>query len=225
MLDCEQLNGTAMFYESAANDHRLERDPLKACVVPRPIGWVTTISQAGIVNLAPYSFFNLVVEKPPIVMFCVNKPHAVDGGLKDSVRNVLETAEFVVNLATWDLRAAVNATAAAVPPGSNEMDLAGLQPSPSILVRPPRVRASPINLECRLHRLIELPSLRAEEPNHMVLGSVVGVHIADDIIRNGRVDITLARPIARLGYSDYSVVSETFSIERPRWPGTAPAAQ
>ena len=203
-----------MFYTCASRKHGLKYNPFKACVVPRPIGWITTISSTGAVNLAPFSFFNVVSDAPPMVMYCTNGSH-VAGGPKDSLRNVLECGEFVANLATWDLKDAVNATSADAAPGVNEMELAGLEPAPSVLGRPPRVRASPINLECTLHQVIELPPPTPPEPNFMVLGNVVGVHIDDSIVRDGLVDITLAKPIARLGYMDFAVIKDVFTMRPP----------
>ena len=128
-----------MFYETSKNDHGLPRCPFKAIVSPRPVGWVTSMSAKGEINLAPYSFFNAVSDDPPIVMFSSD-------GYKDSLTFVAETKEFVCNLATFDLRAAVVATSASFPRGINEMAEAGLTPSPSRLIRPPRVAASPAAL-------------------------------------------------------------------------------
>ena len=139
-----------MFYDAVANTHGLALDPFKALVAPRPIGWISTLSKAGVVNLAPYSFFNAVSEDPHFVMFA-------SGGRKDSQRNAEETGEFVCSLATYDLREAMSKTSAAVGPDVDEMRLAGLTPAPSRLVKPPRVAESPVAFECRYWRTIELP--------------------------------------------------------------------
>ena len=136
-----------MFYETSKNDHGLPRCPFKAIVSPRPVGWVTSMSGKGEINLAPYSFFNAVSDDPPIVMFSSD-------GYKDSLTFVAETREFVCNLATFDLRSAVVATSASFPRGINEMAEAGLTPAPSRLIRPPRVAASPAALECKLLQII-----------------------------------------------------------------------
>ena len=204
-----------MFYETARGDHGMARDPFKSLVVPRPIGWITSVDREGRVNLAPFSFFNAVAEDPAMVVFAPGgrKP---DRPIKDSRANIEATAEFVCNLATWDLREAMNATAAVLPAGADEMQAAGLTAAPSRLVRPPRVAESPVQLECKLWKVIDLPSRDREEPNCMVVGEVLGIHIADELIRNGRVDIVAARPIARLGYSEYAVVDGKFSMRRPR---------
>jgi flavin reductase (DIM6/NTAB) family NADH-FMN oxidoreductase RutF len=202
-----------MFYE-ADKPHGLRHNPFKALVVPRPIGWVSTLSQAGVVNLAPFSFFNAVSDAPPVVIIGCNGRHS-DGGVQDTVSNIRETHEFVCNLATWELREAMNKTSAQVPRSTDEMALAGLDPAPSRLVRPPRVAASPATLECVLLHMVELPSTVAGYTNHTVFGRVVGVHISDDIIRDGMIDMGRFHPIARLGYHDYTVVREVFTMRRP----------
>lgn len=203
-----------MFIETERDDHGLPFNPLKACVVPRPIGWITTRSKAGIVNLAPFSFFNLVSERPPLVIFCPNGPHA-EGGEKDSLRNVRETGVFVVNLATYDLRDQMNASAALLPRAIDEFAYAGLTPEPGRLVDLPRVKESPLHLECRLERIIDLPGEQDGVPNHMILGRVLGINIADEMIEDGKVKAERLKPIARLGYMDYAVVLETFTMPRP----------
>ena len=203
-----------MFYETKDAGHGLAVDPFKSLVVPRPIGWVTSLDEEGRINLAPFSFFNAVAEDPPMVVFSPSgrKP---DRPVKDSRANIEATKEFVCNLSTWDLREAMNATSAVLPAGVDEMKAAGLSPLPSRLVRPPRVAESPVHLECRLWRVIDLPSWDPEEPNGLIIGEVVGIHIADHLIKNGRVDIVSARPIARLGYSEYAVVGDKFNMRRP----------
>jgi flavin reductase (DIM6/NTAB) family NADH-FMN oxidoreductase RutF len=202
-----------MFYEVAKADHGLGRDPFKALLVPRPIGWVTTLDAAGKVNLAPFSFFNAVSERPPMVMFTCGgrKP---DRSAKDSLGNARATGEFVWNLATWELRERMNLTATHLPAGADEMAYAKLTPAASRLVKPPRVAESPVQFECRVWRVIDLPG-DAEEPNGMCIGFVAGVHIRDDLIVDGRVRIQNARPIARLGYSEYAVIDEAFRMPFP----------
>ena len=199
-----------MFYETAKNDHGLPRDPFKAIVVPRPIGWLTSISQKGEINLAPYSFFNAVSEHPPMVMFS-------SGGRKDSIAFIEETGEFVCNFANFALREAVSKTGAEFPRGVNEMIEAGLDPAPSRLVRPPRVAASPCALECRLLQIVDLRDLDGRtSQRYVVFGQVVGVHIDDRFIKDGRLDTAAMQPIARCGYSDYAVVDKVFPMTRPR---------
>jgi len=198
-----------MFYDAVANTHGLKWDPFKALVTPRPIGWISTLGKSGVVNLAPYSFFNAVSTDPHFVMFS-------SGGRKDSQRNAEETGEFVCSLATYDLRDAMNRTSQHVGPEVDEMALAGLTPAPSKLVAPPRVAESPIAFECRYWRTIDLPGPHGGPGTHaIVLGQVVGVHIDDSVIVGDRVDVTKVKPIARLGYGDYAVIDEVFELTRP----------
>ncbi len=198
-----------MFYDTAKNDHGLPRDPFKAIVAPRPIGWITSMGAKGEINLAPYSFFNAVSDDPPIVLFSSEGP-------KDSLVFVQETGEFVCNLATFELRSAVVATSAQFPRGVNEMEQSGLASTPCRLVRPPRVAASPCALECKLLQVIDLKDLAGKSSHrHVVLGQVVGIHIDDRFIKDGRLDTAAMEPIARCGYADYSVVDRVFAIARP----------
>ncbi len=204
-----------MFYEPKGKDsHGLPHDPFRSLVVPRPIGWISTISAEGVVNLAPYSFFNGVSYSPPMVMFAANGQHA-EGGHKDSLSNIVENGEFVVNIATWELREEMNASSAAVPRAVDEMAMAGLEAAPSKLVRPPRVKASPVHFECVHVTTVELPTTDPDSPNNTVFGQVIGIHISDDILTDGMVDMAKFRPIARLGYFDYSVVDNVFTMARP----------
>ena len=198
-----------MFYDAVANTHGLQWDPFKALVSPRPIGWISTLGKSGIVNLAPYGFFNAVSTDPHFVMFS-------SGGRKDSQRNAEETGEFVCSLATYDLREAMSRTSEHVDPDVDEMALAGLTPAPSKLVAPPRVKESPVAFECRYWRTIDLPGPDGGPGTHaIVLGQVVGVHIDDAAIVDGKVDVTKLKPIARLGYGDYAVIDEVFELTRP----------
>ena len=196
--------------------HGLPANPFNALVVPRPIGWISTRSAAGVDNLAPYSFFNAVAYDPPQVMFSAIGNHSA-GGLKDSVRNIQETDEFVVNLATWPLREAVNASAVPAPGNVDEFDYAGLTKSVSMEVAPPRVAESPAHLECVHTQTVQLLT-DDDEPNAVTFGRVVGIHIDDAILVDGRVDIGQLQPIGRLGYLDYVAVNDVFSLERPTWP-------
>lgn len=198
-----------MFYTPAAADHGLPHDPFKAIVAPRPIGWISSVDGQGRVNLAPYSFFNAFSTSPPIVGFSSE-------GAKDSVSFVRETGEFVCNLVGFDMRDAMNATSAPLPRGESEFAHAGLEAEPSRLVRPPRVKGVPAALECRLTEIVTLKTAAGEAlERFLVLGEVVGVHIDERYLRNGRFDTAAARPIARCGYADYAVVTELFSIARP----------
>lgn len=184
-----------------------------ALVTPRPIGWISTVSAAGVINLAPYSFFNLISNDPLACMYCANGSHA-SGGPKDSLANVREVGEFVFNLCTYELREPMNLTAANSPRDVDEMAAAGLAAGPSVAVRPPRVAASPIALECTVFDIVELPS-SSRTVNTMVMGRVEVIHIADEVVVDGMVDFTKVRPLGRLGYNDYSVVENIFTMTRP----------
>ena len=199
-----------MFYEPNKRDKSiLPHDPFKAIVSPRPIGWITSISLKGEVNLAPYSYFNGVNSRSNLVMFASE-------GRKDSVNNIAETREFVCNLATWDLREAMNATSAPLAHGVNEMQRAGLQAAPSRLVKPPRVATSPCALECKLIKIVALETADGNPVDgHVVFGQVVGVHIDDRFIVDGLLDTAAMKPIARCGYDQYALVESVFSMTRP----------
>jgi len=203
-----------MFYEPDKRNHGLPRDPFKALVAPRPIGWISTVDKAGRPNLAPYSFFNAVASDPPCVLFGAGM-NPRGSNVKDSQRNAEETGEFVVNLVTYDLRDAMNKTSAHLAHGENEFDAAGLEMLPSTLVKPPRVKASPVHLECRYMQTVEVPCNTPGGRNFVVFGQVVGIHIDERVLTKGFVDISLLRPVARLGYMDYCVVDEVFAINRP----------
>jgi flavin reductase (DIM6/NTAB) family NADH-FMN oxidoreductase RutF len=204
-----------MFYEPQKMNHGLPHDPFKAIVAPRPIGWISSMSAKGEINLAPYSFFNGVSGDPPMIMFSSE-------GRKDSITFVEETHEFVCNLATWELREQVNATSGPFPRGVDEMKEAALDPAPSVLVKPPRVKASPCALECIWLQTLRLKDLAGGVTDrYVVFGQVVGVHIDERFIKDGLLDTAAMRPIARAGYQDYFVSTpETrFSMRRPKGGG------
>jgi flavin reductase (DIM6/NTAB) family NADH-FMN oxidoreductase RutF len=197
-----------MFYETSSNDHGFAVDPFKALVAPRPIGWISSLSAEGIRNLAPYSYFNAFAQSPHYIAFG-------SGGRKDSMRNIEATGEFAVNLATEALAEAMNRTSAALPPHVDEFSLAGLTPTPCRLIRAPRVGESPVCLECKLFRVIDLPGDDGHVDDYLVIGRVLGIHIDDRFIENGRVNTAAMRPIARLGYSEYATVTEAWRMRRP----------
>jgi flavin reductase (DIM6/NTAB) family NADH-FMN oxidoreductase RutF len=201
-----------MFYRTD-EPHGLPRNPFKSCVVPRPIGWISSLSAEGVVNLAPYSYFNAICGEPPMVMFSSGgrQPH----GPKDSLANVEATGEFVCNMATWDLRQPMNETSAPHPSEIDEFDAAGLETEPAEMVRPPRVRAAPIHLECVHHETVELPCDTPGERNAICIGRVVGIHIRDEFLKDGMVDVEKIRPLARLGYQDYTTVQQVIEMVRP----------
>jgi flavin reductase (DIM6/NTAB) family NADH-FMN oxidoreductase RutF len=201
-----------MFYEPEKDDHGLPFNPYKSIVVPRPIGWISTISRDGVVNLAPYSQFNNLGYDPPYVMFSANSLPGT-GRRKDSAKTAADTGEFVVNMATYELREAVNITSQSLPPGTDEAALAGLEMIPCRIVKAPRVAASPVHLECRFHCSLALPGNAFDQVHHMVIGRVVGVHIRDDALTpEGKLDVVKIRPLARLGYFDYTTVDSAFTM-------------
>ncbi|MEA2252218.1 MAG: hypothetical protein QOG70_2460 [Solirubrobacteraceae bacterium] len=200
-----------LFYEPHLRDRAvLPHDPFKAAIAPRPIGWVSTLNAGGVVNLAPYSFFNAVSSAPPMLAFSSD-------GLKHSAAFAAETGEFVWNMPTWELREAMNATSAPLALGASEFEHAGLEMAPSRLVAPPRVAASPCALECRVTGTVSLTDVDGADVDvHVVFGQVVGVHVDEGFIRDGRLDVTAMRPIARCGYTaDYTVLERLFQMERP----------
>ena len=202
-----------MFY-ATEDHHGLKHDPFKCLVSPRPIGWISSMDAAGRPNLAPFSFFNAMASAPPVVIFGANGSH-LEGGQKDTLLNIEATGDFVCNLATWDTREAMNQTSTSAPRDCDEFALAGLTALPSRLVSAPRVKESPVHLECRYLQTLSLPSTDADQPNNAVLGQVVGIHIDDRFIVDGMLDQAALKPIARLGYHDYTVVETIFSMRRP----------
>lgn len=197
-----------MFYEDPGS-HGLAFDPFKAIIAPRPIGWISTVDAHGVTNLAPYSFFNAVSAKPPMLMFCSE-------GMKDSARNARDTGEFVFNLSTLALKDQMNQSSDTLPPGHSEFELTGLAAAPSRLVAPPRVAASPAALECKTLSCEPLRDLDGNEAGGwLVLGQVVCTHIRDEFIRDGRFDTAAAQPLARCGYRDFAATTEVFELMRP----------
>jgi flavin reductase (DIM6/NTAB) family NADH-FMN oxidoreductase RutF len=200
-----------IFYEPGSLDRSLiAHDPFKALVAPRPIGWVSTLSADGSVNLAPYSFFNAIGEMPPMLAFS-------SMGAKDSATFAGEGGEFVWNLVTWELREAMNETSAPLRRGDSEFERAGLQMAPSRMVAPPRVAAARCAMECRVVHHLQLRDIHGQPtPQYLVIGQVVGIHLDEHAVIGGSVDTALLRPVARLGGpADYAVVDEIFQMERP----------
>lgn len=203
-----------MYYEPGRVPHGLPRDPFKSCVVPRPIGWISTIAADGSANLAPYSQFQNVNFDPPIVMFSANQN--MEGVRKDTVVNAEREGAFVWNMATHALREAVNETSRQFPPGVDEFEQAGLEKAASRLVRPPRVAASPVQFECAYMQTVRLPGNGRLGTVDVVFGRVIAVHIADDALTpEGLLDIPRLKPLARLGYHDYTFVEHVFSMPSP----------
>ncbi|HTN62402.1 MAG TPA: flavin reductase family protein [Devosia sp.] len=198
-----------MFYDPRLGNHGLPHNPFAALVVPRPIGWISTLAADGTANLAPYSHFNIVSANPAFVMFSSNPR-------KHSQANAEASGEFVVNIASWELREAMNLTSALHAADVSEFETAGLEPAPSVNVRAPRIARSPIAIECRYSQTVTLTTASGQiAPAAMVIGEVVGVYIADGVIVDGLVDVTRVQPLSRLGYMDYATVGDIFAMERP----------
>jgi len=200
-----------MFYEPDKNNHGLRFNPFKSICVPRPIAWVSSLSIDGVPNLAPFSQFTNLSFDPPMVVISARAG-------TDTARNVNATSEFVVNMATYELKDAVNATSAVVPSDIDEAVLAGLEMVPSVLVKPKRVAASPVQMECKLYSSIVIPGRLEDHGHNLIIGRVVGIHIKDEVLKDGRIDITRIRPLARMGYLDYTSVQEVFTMPPPDGP-------
>jgi flavin reductase (DIM6/NTAB) family NADH-FMN oxidoreductase RutF len=203
-----------VYYQPGITNHGLPRDPFKSCVIPRPIGWISTISREGVHNLAPFSQFQNLTFDPPYVMFASNQN--TTGRRKDTVVNTEQTGEFVWNMATYDLREAVNKSAEEVAPDIDEFDMAGVTKAASNTVKPARVAQSPVHFECKYHATVRLPGNGTMGTVDVVFGRVIGIHIKDDVIGpDGRIDVLKIRPIARLGYQDYTSIESIFSMVIP----------
>lgn len=203
-----------IFYEPKNRDRKMfPWDPFKGIIAPRPIGWISTMSAKGEVNLAPYSFFNAFGSWPQIVAFSSES-------VKDSATFALETGEFCWSMATWALREKMNATSEALPRGKSEYEFAGLATAPSKLVRPPHVTESPASLECKVTQTMKLQDRDGKETGGLVIfGQVIGLHIDETLMKAGRFDLARAQPIARCGYDEYVHVEGVFSLKRPESGG------
>lgn len=199
-----------MFYRPQ-DGHGLPHNPFSAIVSPRPIGWISTRGADGRDNLAPYSFFNAVSYFPPQVMFTSTSTKPDRGDTKDSAGNIRDTGVFCVNIVSYDLRDAMNASSAMVAREEDEFALAGLEKAACETIDCPRVAASPASLECKLTQIVPLQG----DNNLMVLGEVTGIHLRDDCLVDGRFDVQKYNPMARLGYQDYAVVRDLISLKRP----------
>ena len=180
-------------------------------VVPRPIAFVSTVSEGGVHNLAPFSFYTGITSSPPTICFAPGRGKS--GGRKDTLANVEDTGEFVVNVVTEEIGEAMNQTATEYPPEVDEFETAGLTPVPSELVRPPRVAESPINMECKLHQVV---NVHRDQPGggSLVIGEIVMFHVADHLIENGRILIPDLKPLGRLAGMEYTTLGDIVTLER-----------
>ena len=197
-----------MFYEPK-NGHGLKHDPLKAIIAPRPIGWISTLDPQGRPNLAPYSFFNALGSRPGVLAFSSE-------GMKHTAEYAIATGEFVFNLSTRPLFDAMNASSGSLPAGVSEFEAAGIDAAPCHVVKPPRVAASPAAMECKVLHHWAVTDLDGKPTGAtVVFGQVVGVHISEDVLKDGMFDMVAAQTIARCGYRDYAQVTELFEVARP----------
>ncbi len=199
-----------MFYEPK-NGHGLPHNPFNAVVTPRPIGWISTRGADGSDNLAPYSFFNAVAYEPPQVMFASTSAKPDRGDTKDSVSNIRDTGVFAVNIVEYAMRDVMNRTSGPWDKDVDEFALAGIDKTACETIPCARVANAPATLECKLTQIVKLPG----EANFTVFGEVTGVHLRDDCLNDGMFDVAQFNPLTRLGYKDYSVIREVFSLTRP----------
>ena len=189
---------------------------LTGVVVPRPIAFVSTISNSGNINLSPYSFFNAVSYDPPLIIFSSSK-FTSDGKLKDSLSNIEQNGEFVVNIVNENIVEAMNKTAAEYPENVNEFDIANLTQIDSDLVKPPRLSESPVNMECKLERIITLGT--EAHPQGLVIGEIIQLHIDDQIISGHRINHEKLKPVGRLAGNMYTHTNDVFELMRPSYEG------
>ena len=201
-----------MFYKPKKNPFSI--DPYKSLIFPRPIGWISSIDKKGIVNLAPYSYFNAIADDPPQIMFVAGASDR-SSQKKDTLTNIMATKEFVVNFATSATRNQMNLSSKDIHKDDDEFVLTKLKKRKSRLVKVPSVADSPVNLECKLIKSIKLKS-SSRKFSTMVMGEVIGIYIKDSFIVKGRVNSAAMRYVARMGYSEYTTVSSKFKMKRPK---------
>ena len=201
-----------MFYQPNKGNP-LSIDPFKSLIFPRPIGWISSVDKKGNANLAPYSYFNAIADNPPQVMFASGS-NEKPLNKKDTLLNVIATKEFVVNFATSATRKEMNLSSIDVPRDEDEFLISKLKKRKSKLVNPPSVDDSPVNLECKLLKILKLKS-NNKKYTTMVIGEVIGIYINDSYIKNGRINSTAMRYVARMGYSEYTTISSSFKMKRP----------
>lgn len=199
-----------MFYRPS-DGHGLPHNPFNALIAPRPIGWISSRDSAGRDNLAPYSFFNAVAYEPPQVMFASTSAKPDQAGTKDTVANIRETGVFCVHIVGAAQADAMNATSAPLAKGKDEFAAANLTKTPCTTIDCSRITSAPAALECTLTQIVTLPGAA----NYTVFGEVTGIHIDEAILADGRIDLGRLRPLARLGYMDYAVIEEGFTLNRP----------
>jgi len=205
-----------MFFDTQDPDYfKAKPTPFKACVIPRPIAWITTCGVDGVINIAPFSYFNAVADNPPMIM--ISTASKEKGRVpKDTLRNIQETGEFVVNMVSYAQVEAMNLTSATLPYGQSELSLVDLPLLPSEKIKPPRIAGSFVQLECVHWQTLDLPVTNPLYGNHLTLGKVVGIHVHEDAFTAGHIDPLKLDMVARLGYDQYARIREIFTLVRPK---------
>ena len=202
-----------MFYEVTEKNDWLTH--FKSLIVPRPIGWISSKNNDGQINLAPYSFFNAIATIPPMVVIGPGG-YSKSGNNKDTLLNIKNNPEFVCNFVSWDVKDIMNESSYSFDNNESEIEKLNIETENSTMVSIPRVKLSPAHFECTLFKIIDLPSDSKGNPNHLIIGNIVGINISDKIIKNDRIDIGELKPISRMGYDEYALINTIFSMKRPK---------
>ena len=202
-----------MFYEVTDKNDWLTH--FKSLIVPRPIGWISSKNNNGQINLAPYSFFNAIATNPPMVVIGPGG-YSKSGNNKDTLLNIKNNPEFVCNFVSWDVKDIMNESSYSFDNNESEVEKLNIETEDSNMVSIPRVKLSPAHFECTLFKIIDLPSDSSGDPNHLIIGNIIGINISDKIIKNDRIDIGELKPISRMGYDEYALINTIFSMKRPK---------
>ena len=202
-----------MFYEVTEKNDWLTH--FKSLIVPRPIGWISSKNNDGQINLAPYSFFNAIATIPPMVVIGPGD-YSKSGNNKDTLLNIKNNPEFVCNFVSWDVKDIMNESSYSFDNNESEIEKLNIETENSTMVSIPRVKLSPAHFECTLFKIIDLPSDSKGNPNHLIIGNIIGINISDKIIKNDRIDIGELKPISRMGYDEYALINTIFSMKRPK---------
>ena len=202
-----------MFYEVTDKNDWLTH--FKSLIVPRPIGWISSKNNEGQINLAPYSFFNAIATNPPMVVIGPGG-YSKSGNNKDTLLNIKNNPEFVCNFVSWDVKDIMNESSYSFDNNESEIEKLNIETEDSTMVSIPRVKLSPAHFECTLFKIIDLPSDSKGNPNHLIIGNIIGINISDKIIKNDRIDIGELKPISRMGYDEYALINTIFSMKRPK---------
>tara|TARA_B100001146_G_scaffold85362_1_gene75855 strand:+ start:748 stop:1356 length:609 start_codon:yes stop_codon:yes gene_type:complete len=202
-----------MFYEVTEKNDWLTH--FKSLIVPRPIGWISSKNNDGQINLAPYSFFNAIATIPPMVVIGPGG-YSKSGNNKDTLLNIKNNPEFVCNFVSWDVKDIMNESSYSFDNNESEIEKLNIETENSTMVSIPRVKLSPAHFECTLFKIIDLPSDSKGNPNHLIIGNIIGINISDNIIKNDRIDIGELKPISRMGYDEYALINTIFSMKRPK---------